>query len=202
VSCVFFSSRNFRKASSTNHMKTGGIGGVEIADTLGPMLNEEASSTIASKNHWQQRYPINLSRSSDLPDATSLSSTQNNALRTDMNTQVTSQNKRQQFFDMLVPWDWINFQYGTYRRDFYVLARSENMLLVGSERYLVSSAFWLPLHELYSECFVPEGVFLHPLHTLAFQGPPIYLGRGKKKWWWNLLPWRDCSCPFTKPSPV
>lgn len=31
-------------------MKTGGIGGVEIADTLDLASNEEASSTIASKN--------------------------------------------------------------------------------------------------------------------------------------------------------
>lgn len=119
-----------------------------------------------------------------------------------MSTQVTPQNKRQQFFNMLVPGDWINFQYGTRRMDFYVLARSSDRLLVSKQDWLVSAGIWIPVEDIFSECEVFPGIKLHPLHFILFQGPPIYLGRGKKKWWWKLLPWRDYTCPFTKPSLV
>lgn len=119
-----------------------------------------------------------------------------------MKTQITSKEERRRFFEMLIPGDWVNFQYGTSRKDFYIIARSDGRFLVGNVRWLVSAADWIQEDELYSECPIPDGIDMHPLHKLAFQGPPIYLGRGKKKWWWKFLPWKDCICPFSKPSLV
>ena len=26
------------------------------------------------------------------------------------------------------------------------------------------------------------------------------IGKGKKRWWWNFMPWKDWVCPFTRPS--
>jgi hypothetical protein len=120
-----------------------------------------------------------------------------------MNTEVTPSSKRSQFMDMLQPGDWINFQIGWHRRNFYVLARSDERILVGNPKWLVSAAIWVRASDIYSECDT-EGVFnIHPLHEKLFQGSPIYLGRGKKRWWRILcIGMKDVIAPWTMPKSI
>lgn len=101
---------------------------------------------------------------------------------------------------MLQPGDWINFQNGWDRRDFYVIARSDDRILVGTTRWLVSAAIWVTEGDIYSECDIEGVVELHPLHNRIFQGPPIYLGRGKKRWWYRFVSFMDTVHPYSKPS--
>jgi hypothetical protein len=114
---------------------------------------------------------------------------------------LTSTRDRRRFFLSLQPGDWINFQFGFARLDFYVLARSSTHVLVCSPCWCVSAAKWLPMERLYSEIPYCGIASWDEFAGLLFLGAPMYLGRGKRSWWRRLLLWTDVVHPFSKPEP-
>lgn len=80
--------------------------------------------------------------------------------------------------------DWVNCSFGFGRCDFYVLDLDEvsQMRRYGCKSWLVADAEW--------------GL----LQSRHFDNA-IYLGRGKRRWWWYLLPGlNQLICPFTNPK--
>ena len=82
----------------------------------------------------------------------------------------------------LRPGSWILMEYG-YDYDEYYIAENINdeMFLVGSTRWLVSSSKWMKWSDMEE-----RHIFL--------------LGHGTKRWWWKWLPFRDLICPYSKPK--
>lgn len=105
--------------------------------------------------------------------------------------------QRQAFYDSLVPGDWIEMQYGYDRFDWYVLEKKPHGVMIGKPSWMVSAAELFTRDRLFDGCRLNCDGELYESQT----GPPVYLGRGKKKWWWKLLPFRGLICPFTKPVP-
>lgn len=97
--------------------------------------------------------------------------------------------QRQQFFEELEVGDWINMQYGFDRQDWCVLEKGCSWVRLGKPSWLVSSAEIVTLDRLFES---DRDMWFNT-------GGPLYLGRGKKRWWWKFLPFRDCVFPYSKP---
>lgn len=81
--------------------------------------------------------------------------------------------------DQLGPGDWLALDYGFERRVFYVLRVDKGGAWLGHPKWLVSSA-----------TFIPQERMAHATR----------IGRGKARWWWRFVPWRELCLPFSKPS--
>lgn len=71
-------------------------------------------------------------------------------------------------------------------RPFYVMENKPNIKVVYASR-----PKW-PASRPYGFLYSPD-----PDYDLVYGS--VYLGRGKRKWYWRFLPWRDLIVPFTKP---
>lgn len=79
----------------------------------------------------------------------------------------------------LGPGDWIALEYGFDKSVFYVLRITEDGgAFLGSPQWLVSSSIFLPKKQI---------------------AGAEKLGRGRPRWWWWFVPWRDCCVPFSRP---
>ena len=85
-------------------------------------------------------------------------------------------------FSELQPGDWFEMRYGIDIVCCYVTGVDDAFIRYG--------------HLGWSSCL--EDVHLKHLEPDFFK----YLGRGRRRWWWRLLPWRNSVCPFSKPYTV
>lgn len=81
---------------------------------------------------------------------------------------------------------WVLMEYGFEMQPWYVLESVNDRVRLGNPEWCVSDAAWEPRRRLL------EGI---PPHKKA-----SFIGFGKKRWWWECLPWRDLVCPFTYPK--
>jgi len=80
--------------------------------------------------------------------------------------------------------DWISIEYGLIPTTFYVLRNdpSNGVVILGNPRW-------------------EFGDIISPKHTNRVFDPLVFLGHGKYKWYWRLLPWRNTTTPFYSPLP-
>lgn len=83
--------------------------------------------------------------------------------------------------DALQAGDWIDLAFGSTSRLYYVLANNGGLVRIGREEWLVRDA------DPYT-------------HAELLEKGYRWMGRGKLRWWWKLLPWRQCFCPMSKPA--
>lgn len=76
--------------------------------------------------------------------------------------------------------DWRIMQYGFNTYEWYVLRIENDLVKIGQRSWLVSASMW-----------INKDKFIR-------NSKPI--GKGKRRWWWYLLPWRDCVVPFSNPK--
>ena len=74
--------------------------------------------------------------------------------------------------------DWFELKYGDYVVQWYVLGVSATSVIAGNPLWLT---------------FSTETFSFRQIATAA------YLGRGKPRWWWRFVPWRELIPPFSKP---
>lgn len=88
--------------------------------------------------------------------------------------------------EKLQPGDWIVSECWPEadERPFYVMENKPNIKVVYASR-----AGW--------EVSAPHGFLYYTDYDSVYGS--MYLGRGKRKWYWWFLPWRDLIVPFTKP---
>jgi hypothetical protein len=80
--------------------------------------------------------------------------------------------------DKLSVGTWVLMPYGYEHHVWYVYEVAGDMVLLGNRRWLVSGSKWFPVSYLNENARI--------------------LGKGKVRWWWFFLPWRNLICPFTK----
>jgi hypothetical protein len=80
--------------------------------------------------------------------------------------------------DKLEIGDWILMKYGFDFHEWYVYEISGEKIRLGKKSWCVRSSSWFDISEVRSRSH--------------------YLGKGKFRWWWLILPWRDVVCPFSK----
>lgn len=84
----------------------------------------------------------------------------------------------------LEPGDWVNMAYGYYRHDFYVLrVLQDKYVVLGKPTWCVDTTVIKSYEELNSDYYTP-----------------IFIGKGKEKWYWRFLPWRNVIVPFKYPD--
>ena len=79
----------------------------------------------------------------------------------------------------LGPGTWLALDFGFEREVFYVVQATKEGAYLGHPKWLVSSATFMPWSRL--------------------KGADI-IGRGRPRWWWRFVPWRDLHVPFSRPS--
>lgn len=79
---------------------------------------------------------------------------------------------------VLVPGDWVLMRYGFEHLIFYVLSVSGKGAHLGHPEWLVSCSIFVPAEKL---------------------DRAELLGRGKPRWWWRFVPWRQLCLPFSPP---
>lgn len=75
--------------------------------------------------------------------------------------------------------EWYVMQYGNFNLLFYVLDVTNENVTLGTPIWLVSSAITISLDHF----------------QIA-----AYIGKGKRRWWWKYMPWKDLHMPFTWPK--
>lgn len=79
------------------------------------------------------------------------------------------------------PGDWFLIKYGIDTLTLYAAEVHCRIIRFSSRNWCSDAGVWI--HE-------PE----------LSDGGAIYLGRGKKKWYWAFLPWRNLVCPYFYPK--
>jgi hypothetical protein len=79
----------------------------------------------------------------------------------------------------LQPGDWILMKYGSDDRDWYIVSNDGSNIVLGQPRWCSDTLLSFPVSEMKQRGF-------------------SYLGRGRKKWYWPLIPWKDVAVPYTK----
>lgn len=73
--------------------------------------------------------------------------------------------------------DWRLWTFGYDQCEWYVLRIKGNMVQIGQRSWLVSASMWIAKDQ--------------------FLRDSKLIGKGKYRWWWTFLPWRDCVTPFS-----
>lgn len=81
----------------------------------------------------------------------------------------------------LQPGDWIKWRWSRY----YVQKNSGRHIQIGDPDWSVTSNTTISYADMSDQYY-----------------PVKYLGRGKLKWYWRFLPWRNSICPFNLPQEV
>lgn len=81
------------------------------------------------------------------------------------------------------PGTWIFMRYGTEFSKFYVQERIGDILLISRKAWLVSSHVSVTIEE-----------------TKNGHHKGQVIGKGKNRWFWRFLPWRDLVCPYSDPK--
>lgn len=83
----------------------------------------------------------------------------------------------------LQPGDWFEIEFGFRRRQFYVVDVVEDIIYATTPTWCVSPPRSFSFDEIYDD--------FHKGH---------YIGKGKLRWWWRFLPWRNICVKYSYPK--